>query len=168
MIALTETSVEVVSQTVLDGLRLSDWIEQAGISRSAGYELLKLTQIEPEPRKVPGSRKPVSHLTPEQLTVLEPLARQLADGATMTQIRQQLGQSGTVSNNPGPSGIVPANSPKQSGIVPADLAQLFTAMSEARKEPADPLALARRLADAASLGVALTWSFDAALAWVHG
>ena len=156
VIALTETSVEVVSQTVLDGLRLSDWIEQAGISRSAGYELLKLTQIEPEPRKVPGSRKPVSHLTPEQLTVLEPLARQLADGATMTQIRQQLGQSGTVSNNPGPSGIVPANSPKQSGIVPADLAQLFTAMSEARKEPADPLALARRLADAASLGVALT------------
>ena len=92
---MSEPNVEVLSETVLDGLRLSDWIEQVGISRSAGYELLKVTQIEPEPRKVPGSRKPVSHLTPEQLVILQPLAQQLADGATMPQIKQQLEQSGT-------------------------------------------------------------------------
>jgi transposase len=153
---MTEPEVEVVSQTVLDGLRLSDWMEQMGISRSAGYELLKLTGIEPEPRKVPGSRKPVSHLTQEQMAILQPLAQQLADGATMTQIKQQLEQSGTVSNSSRSSGMVSTNSPKQSGIVPADLVQLFTAMSEARKEPVDPLALAKRLAEAASLGVPLT------------
>ena len=153
---MSESNVEVLSETVLDGLRLSDWIEQVGISRSAGYELLKVTQIEPEPRKIPGSRKPVSHLTPEQLVILQPLAQQLADGATMPQIKQQLEQSGTVSNSSGSSGIVPSNSSKQSGIIPADLNQLLTVMSEARKEPVDPLALAKRLAEAASLGVPLT------------
>lgn len=154
---MSEQNVEVVSETVLDGLRLSDWIEQIGISRTAAYELLKVTQIEPEPRKVPGSRKPVSHLNQEQLVILQPLAQQLADGATMTQIKQQLGQSGTVSNNSGQSGIVPANSPEQSGIVlPADFGQMVAAMSEARKQPSDPLALAKRLAEAAALGVPLT------------
>ena len=100
---MSDPSVEVLSETVLDGLRLSDWIQQAGISRSAVYELLKVTGIEPEPRKVPGSRKPVSHLTAEQIEVLEPLARQLSDGATMPQIKKQLGQSGTVPNGPGSS-----------------------------------------------------------------
>ena len=153
---MSEPELEVVSQTVLDGLRLSDWIEQVGISRSAGYELLKLTGIEPEPRKIPGSRKPVSHLTQKQMSILQPLAQQLADGATMTQIRQKFELSGTVSFSSRSSGMVPKNSPKQSGIVPADLVPLLTAMTEARKEPVDPLALARRLADAASLGVPLT------------
>ena len=153
---MPDFNVEVLSETVLDGLRLSDWIEQMGVSRSAAYELLKITGIEPEPRKVPGSRKPVSHLTRDQIDVLEPLARQLADGATMPQLRKQLEQSSTVPDSSGLSKTAMEKASKQSGIVPADMAPLLAAMAQVRSEPHDPLALAKRLADAAQLGVPLT------------
>ena len=58
----------------LDAIRLSDWIEASGLSRSTAYELLKLLQIEPEARRVPSSRKPVSHLSAEQIQQLQPWA----------------------------------------------------------------------------------------------
>lgn len=68
--------------------RLSDWIETTGISRSSAYELLKLLQIEPEARRVPTSRKPVSHLTADQISELNPWAEQLAGGATLPEIKE--------------------------------------------------------------------------------
>ena len=157
---MPDSSVEVLSETVLDGLRLSDWIEQAGISRSAAYELLKLTGVEPEPRKVPGSRKPVSHLTPEQMEVLEPLARQLSDGATMPQLKKQFGKSGTIPDGSGSSETALSHDPEQSGMIPSDTVALVAAMAaELRKQPStppDPLSRARGLAEAADHQLVLT------------
>ncbi|MEO1004124.1 MAG: hypothetical protein AAFX65_13570 [Cyanobacteria bacterium J06638_7] len=133
--------------SALHGIRLSDWIDSAGISRSTAYELLKILGIEPEPRKVPSSRKPVSHLLPDHLERLTPLAAQLQDGETLAQIREQLaGQSGIVPASPRPCGMVSV-SPEQSGAM--------LAIAEALRPPADPLRHARALADAASLGVHL-------------
>ena len=157
---MPDSSVEALSETVLDGLRLSDWIEQAGISRSAAYELLKLTGVEPEPRKVPGSRKPVSHLTPEQMEVLEPLARQLSDGATMPQLKKQFGRLGTIPDGSGSSETALSHDPEQSGMIPSDTVALVAAMAaELRKQPSeqsDPLKRAKGLAEAARDQLVLT------------
>jgi hypothetical protein len=142
----------------LDAMRLSDWIDATGLSRSTAYELLRLLQIEPEARRVPSSRKPVSHLTADQLEQLQPWAQQLASGATLPQIRDRLGQSDTV----------PDNSPKQCGIVPADqltAALVAIASQQQQAPPVDPLRCARALAEAAELGVALS---SAELAGVLG
>jgi hypothetical protein len=135
--------------TTLDAVRLSDWIDANGISRSTAYELLKLLGIEPEARRVPTSRKPVSHLTSEQVQVLEPWAAELRRGATLPQLRDRLGQIQTIQDDdPGPSEIVPANDPGLSQIIPA--------LAAALQQPSDPLRRARALAEAADLGVPLS------------
>jgi hypothetical protein len=127
----------------LDAIRLSDWIEASDLSRSTAYELLKLLQIEPEPRRVPTSRKPVSHLSSDQLQQLHPWVMELQRGATLPQIRERLGQLQTIQdNNPGPSAIVPVDP--------------MAALAAALQPPADPLRRAKALADAAELGVALS------------
>lgn len=133
----------------LDAWRLSDWIDASGLSRSTAYELLKLLQIEPEARRVPSSRKPVSHLSTEQIRQLQPWAQELASGATLPQIRERLGQSD----------IVRDSSSKQSGIVPVDqLAAALVAIAgqQQQAQPVDPLRCARALAEAAELGVPLS------------
>jgi transposase len=94
----------VLVDVSVDGCRLSDWISSAGVSRSTAYELLKLLQIEPEQRRVPGVRKLVSFISSEQQQELEALAQALRDGATMPQLRERLGSSNTV------SAIVPRSS----------------------------------------------------------
>ena len=128
----------------LDAVRLSDWIEASGLSRSTAYELLKLLQIEPEARRVPTSRKPVSHLSADQVQLLQPWALEIGQrGATLPQIRERLGQLQTIpDNNPGPSAIVPVDP--------------MVALAAALQPPADPLRRAKALADAAELGVALS------------
>jgi hypothetical protein len=106
----------------LDGIRLADWIEQAGISRSTAYELLKLLGIEPEARRVPTSRKPVSHLSGEQIEQLLPWVQEVQRGATLPQIRDRLGRNQTVPDDrPGQLDTIPDNSPGQNQIVPVDL-----------------------------------------------
>ena len=74
-------------------VRLSNWIEHTGLSRSTAYELLKLLGIEPEARRVPSSRKPVSHLTASDLKLLKPWADEIRAGATLPQIRDRIGRS---------------------------------------------------------------------------
>jgi hypothetical protein len=138
--------------TELDGLRLSDWIESEGLSRSTAYELLKLLEIEPEARRVPTSRKPVSFLTREQQQQLRPFALMLSGGTPLSTIRRQVELQ-----RPGQSEIVPAGGPGLSEIVPVVAAAL--------QPPADPLRVARALADAAQLGVPLS---SAELAGVLG
>lgn len=71
-------------------VRVSDWIEASGLSRSTAYELLKLLQIEPEARRVPTSRKPVSHLSAEQIQQLQPWAQSIANGATVAKVKSQI------------------------------------------------------------------------------
>ena len=135
----------------LDAIRLSDWIEATGLSRSTAYELLKLLGIEPEARRVPTSRKPVSHLSAEQIQQLQPWAAELAGGATLPQIRERLGRSDSVRDD----------RPGQIQTVPAD--QLVAALAaiagqQQQAPPADPLHTAKALAEAAELGVALSTS----------
>jgi len=142
----------------IDAVPLRDWIEATGLSRSTAYELLRLLQIEPEARRVPTSRKPVSHLSADQLQQLQPWAQQIASGATLPQIRDRLGQSDTVQDS----------SAKQSGIVPVDqitAALVAIASQQQQAAPVDPLRCARALAEAAALGVPLS---SAELAGVVG
>ena len=141
----------------LDAIRLSDWIDATGLSRSTAYELLNLLKIEPTPKRVPTSRKPVSHLSRQQVEQLNPWAQQLADCCTLPQIRDRLGQSDTVRDGAKQSGIV-RDSATQSGIVPAEqMVAMAAAMAAAMPSaPVDPLRRAKALADAAELGVALS------------
>lgn len=133
----------------LDAIRLSDWIEAAGISRSTAYELLKLLQIEPEARRVPSSRKPVSHLSGEQMGTLAPWVAELKRGATLPQLRERLGRNDNVRDDgPGQSDIVPVDQ------LTAVLAAIVSQQQAA--PPADPLRTAKALAEAAELGVALS------------
>jgi hypothetical protein len=86
-----------LSALSIDGIRLSDWIEPSGINRSTAYELIKILKIEPEPRRVIDSHRPVSFHSSAQQQQLEPLSQALLNGTTMSQIRKQLEQSRTVS-----------------------------------------------------------------------
>ena len=137
--------------SVLDGLRLSDWIEQSGISRSRAYELLKVLNIELESRRVPGSRKPVSFLSNEDLELLNPLAQQMASGLTLTEIKRRI----TVPNSPASSEMVVQNNPGPSELSIPQLEQIIEFLAPAAPAP-DPLVLARRLKEASQLGVPLS------------
>ena len=82
---------EVQIETTTNGVsRLNDWIKASGLSRSTAYELLKLLQIEPEARRVPTSRKPVSHLSAEQIQELQPWAQSIANGATVASVKSKI------------------------------------------------------------------------------
>jgi len=144
----------------LDGIRLTDWIEQARLSRSTAYELLKLLGIEPEARRVPTSRKPVSHLSGEQIEQLLPWVQEIRDrGASLPEIRDRLGRNQTVPDDrPGQLDTIPDNSPGQNQIVPVDLVTALAAIASQQQQPVDPLRCARALAEAAQLGVALSAS----------
>ena len=98
---MTPSSQEPAAlEAIPDGLRLSEWIADSGISRSTAYELLKLAGIEPEPRRVEGSRKPVSFLTAEQLPIMEGMARQLRDGRSLSELTAMI-PSRTIPDHPG-------------------------------------------------------------------
>jgi len=71
-------------------IRLSYWIESNGISRSTAYELLKLLNIQPLPRRVFGYRKPISHLTADQIGELAPLVLKLKGGSSFSQLRAEV------------------------------------------------------------------------------
>lgn len=123
-----ETTTTVIAE--LDGLRLSDWIESRNLSRSTGYELLKLLGIEPEARRVPTSRKPVSHLSNEQIEMLDPFATEINRGATLPQLRDRLGRSDTIpADGPGQSAIVPdAANGKLATLAPEQFGELVQAL----------------------------------------
>lgn len=152
----------------LDAVRLSDWIDATELSRSTAYELLRLLQIEPEARRVPTSRKPVSHLTGDQMDKLAPWVAEIKRGATLPQIRDRLGRNDTIQDQrPGQNDTIQDTSAKQSGIVRVDqlAAALVAIGGQQQQQPADPLRCARALAEAAELGVALS---SAELAGVVG
>lgn len=93
------TASEMVSAELvgtLDAVRVTDWLDGVGISRSTAYELFKLLGIEPEARRVPGIRRPASHLNAEQMDALAPWVAEIKRGATLPAIRKTLGQNGNV------------------------------------------------------------------------
>lgn len=71
-----------------DSIRLSDWTQTSGISRSTAYELLKLLNIKPEARRVSTSRKPVSYLNIAQMQKLAPWVDEIKSGTSIVQIRE--------------------------------------------------------------------------------
>lgn len=122
-----------------DGLkRFSEWHEDAGISRSMAYQLLKLLDIQPEQRRVMGSKKPASFLSAEQQTLLNQAVQALNNGMTLPMIADCL------TNNQTAAEIVPAPSETAAEIVPAPSAELTTQQSQ--DDPADdPFAELNRL-----------------------
>lgn len=146
----------------LDAIRLTDWIQDIGLSRSTVYELMGLLGVEPEARRVPGSRRPASHLSATDLERLRPWADEIRRGATLPQVRARIGRNETIREiNPGSSEIIQKTNPGPSQKVQTDLS---TALAAALTPP-DPLRRAKALAEAAKLGVALS---NAELAEVLG
>ena len=71
-----------ITAAEIDGLRFSDWVEGAGISRSTAFELVKLLGLDLEQRKVPGSHRPVLFADRNHLQVLNVYADRLRSGQT--------------------------------------------------------------------------------------
>ena len=95
LLASVETSL-----AVLDGMRLSDWWESRGLSRSTAFRLVAFAQVQPSKARSPGSRAPVSYLSEEQVLLLDQLADQLRNGSTMAQLGAQ---ALAVQNHPEPA-----------------------------------------------------------------
>ena len=70
----------------LDGIRLSQWIATAPISRATTYQLLRLLGITPEKSSVPGVRAEVAMLTTEQVAAMDAAAARMAAGATLSDL----------------------------------------------------------------------------------
>ena len=83
LLASMETSL-----AVLDGMRLSDWWESRGLSRSTAWRLVAMAQVQPSKARAAGSRAPVAFLSEAQVLVLDQLADQLRNGATMAQLER--------------------------------------------------------------------------------
>jgi hypothetical protein len=159
------TASEMVSPELvgaLDAIRVTDWLDAVGISRSTAYELFKLLGIEPEARRVPGIRRPASHINAEQMEVLAPWVSEIKRGATLPAIRKTLGQNGNVLDDSlGQNGSVLDEQSKlvagsvdyTAEIISAALAKYTVALPTPE---ADPLRRAKALAEAADLGIALT------------
>ena len=147
------TLIDVVS---LEGLkRFSEWHEEAGISRSMAYELLKLMEIQPEMRRVPGSKKPASFLTQEQQEQLQQplvLVRQGYSIPMLKEMREQVEQPATTSSE----------------IVPTQSAELVAKPSQTPAPKREPLAIPRALAEAADLAVPLSNAEMAAVLGLSG
>jgi len=84
----------------LDGIRLSQWIATAPISRATAYQLLRLLGITPEKARVPGSRAEVSMLTTEQVAAMDAAAARIAAGATLTELATAIIPPGTCKGEP--------------------------------------------------------------------
>jgi hypothetical protein len=73
----------VAAAAVVDGLRFTDWIAAAGISRSTAFELVKILGLDLERRSIPGVRsiRAVSYVDANQRQVLDAYAADLRSGA---------------------------------------------------------------------------------------
>ena len=165
----------------MDGILVSDWIARtSSVSRSTFYELIKICGIEPEKRRVPGSRAAQSYLSFDQEQELNHWASLMAQGANLTMIRDKVAQiqsamppaARTVSQAPSNTmSMVKADageiavadseddvqdSPGQ--LVPAGLDQAIQKIQTcvARDGVLDPLAQARQIQEAIELEAELT------------
>jgi DNA-binding transcriptional ArsR family regulator len=164
-------SAELVG--TLDAVRVTDWLDGVGISRSTAYELFKLLGIEPEARRVPGIRRPASHLNAEQMDALAPWVAEIKRGATLPAIRKTLGQNGNVLDaSLGQNASVLDDQYGQNDNVLDSQSKLVAGSVERTAEiisaaltkytasiptpSSDPLRRAKALNEAADLGVALS------------
>lgn len=73
-------------QTEIDGVRFSDWYEQACISKSTAFGLLKVAGVEPEKRRVEGSRAPVSFLAGDGLRKMDAILNAHKSGKSVAEL----------------------------------------------------------------------------------
>lgn len=81
---MTDTSAAV--EALPSGQRLSQWIEQAPVGKTAAYELLRALGITPGKARFPGSAAAVSVLTAEQVAVMDRAAEQVAAGRSIAEL----------------------------------------------------------------------------------
>ena len=104
--------------------RFSEWHEEMGVSRSMAYQLLKLLEIEPEMRRVPGSKKPASFLTLDQQQELLETVQLLNQGYSIPML-QDMYEGGKTPANTDPDTV-----PEQSGgLVKAQSTELAAEQS---------------------------------------
>ncbi len=123
----------VAVPTFPDGLRLSEWIESRGMTRSTAYSLLRLAGIEPEVRQVEGTRKHASFLTALQLPVMDAMVHHLSNGLSPAEVAAMV-QAGTVLPD-----VAQESKP------PAEVSDVSGEQSPDGQEAVHPLSLIERL-----------------------
>ena len=93
---MTDTSAAV--EAMPSGQRLSEWIEQAPIGKTATYELMKAVGITPAKARFPGAAAAVSMLTAEQVVVMDRAAMQVAAGQSNADLIAIITRSRTAVN----------------------------------------------------------------------
>lgn len=93
-------SVEAITPELDTAVRFSSWYESRKLSRSTAFRLLSISGIEPEKRRVEGSRSPVSFLTDHQKQVMDHLAFELERGKTMAELETRITKAQDVSSPP--------------------------------------------------------------------
>lgn len=93
---MTDTSAAV--EALPSGQRLSEWIEQAPIGKTAAYELLKALGITPGKARFPGSAAAVSVLTAEQVAIMDAAAEQVAAGRSIAELTAITARPRTTAN----------------------------------------------------------------------
>ena len=79
-----------INPEVDTAVRFSTWYEDKGLSRSTAFRLLSISGIEPEKRRVEGSRSPVSFLSGDQQQKLDFLALELKNGKTLPELESRI------------------------------------------------------------------------------
>jgi hypothetical protein len=69
-----------------DGIRLSQWVAGAPVSRATAYQLLKVLGIETEKVPIHGSRAPVAVLNNQQVAAMDAAAARIASGTPLSAI----------------------------------------------------------------------------------
>ena len=134
--------------------RFSEWHEEAGISRSMAYELLKMVKVTPVQRRIPGSKKPASFLTQEHLAQLAQPLELLNQGWTIPMLKE------AKEKNDAAQAI--------SDIVPTPSTDIVARPSQTPEPKREPLAIPRALAEAADLDVPLSNAEMAAVLGLSG
>ena len=80
-------------QTEIDGVRFTDWYERAGISKSTAFGLLKVAGVEPEKRRVEGSRAPVSFLAGDGLRKMDAILAAHKNGKSVAELSTAIQQA---------------------------------------------------------------------------
>lgn len=160
-----------VLSAVPDGQRLSDWIEQAPIGRTATYALLQALAIEPGKARLQGVARPVAMLTTEQITQLDAAVDRLQQGESISQLAGEPAASAIIHEHSRmltPAGLEVALESLASAlqalaapVAPAGLETALESLAGALQALAPPviptpLARARALRDAAAEGLLLT------------
>jgi hypothetical protein len=89
-----------INPEVDSAVRFSSWYEEKGLSRSTAFRLLSISGIEPEKRRVEGSRSPVSFLSGDQQQKLDFLALELKNGKTLPELESRIVKAQDVSRSP--------------------------------------------------------------------